>query len=91
MVLPGSGQVYSGNFSSGLNSLLLTTTALSVFTIISIRYSALDAILSVFPYYQRYYVGGVVNAINFAEEKNKLLYSETVNNLNNVLDLNNNN
>ena len=91
MVLPGAGQVYSGNFSSGLNSLLLTTTALSVFTIISIRYSALDAILSVFPYYQRYYVGGVVNAINFAEEKNKLLYSETLNNLNNILNLKNNN
>ena len=91
MVLPGAGQVYSGDFSSGLNSLLLTTTALSVFTIISIRYSALDAILSVFPYYQRYYVGGVVNAINFAEEKNKLLYSETLNNLNNILNLKNNN
>ena len=91
MVLPGAGQVYSGNFSSGLNSLLLTTTALSVFTIISIRYSALDAILSVFPYYQRYYVGGVVNAINFAEEKNKSLYSETLNNLNNILNLKNNN
>ena len=90
MVLPGSGQVYSGNFSSGLNSLLLTTTALSVFTIISIRYSFIDAILSVFPYYQRYYIGGVINAINFAEEKNKLITYKTINNLNNIINLDNN-
>ena len=91
MVLPGSGQVYSGNFSSGLNSLLLTTTALSVFTIISIRYSFIDAILSVFPYYQRYYIGGVINAINFAEEKNKLITNKTIIDLNNIINLDNNN
>tara|TARA_B110001452_G_scaffold71163_1_gene57432 strand:- start:498 stop:1337 length:840 start_codon:yes stop_codon:yes gene_type:complete len=91
MLIPGSGQMFYGNFSSGINSLLLTTTALTVFTIISIRYSYIDAILSVFPYYQRYYIGGVINAINFAEEKNKLITYKTINNLNNIINLDNNN
>ena len=91
MVIPGSGQVFSGNFSSGINSLLLTTTALSIFTIISIRYSYVDAILSVFPYYQRYHVGGVINAINFAEEKNRLRCHKTIIELNDIISLENNN
>ena len=91
MLIPGSGQMFYGNFSSGINSLLLTTTALTVFTIISIRYSYIDAILSVFPYYQRYYIGGVINTINFAEEKNKLITYKTINNLNNIINLDNNN
>jgi len=91
MLIPGSGQMFYGNFSSGINSLLLTTTALTVFTIISIRYSYIDAMLSVFPYYQRYYIGGVINAINFAEEKNKLITHKTINNLNNIINLDNNN
>ena len=91
MVLPGSGQVYSGNFSSGINSLLLTTTALSIFTIISFRYSPIEAILSVFPYYQRYYIGGVINAINFVEEKNRITYHKTIIELNSIISLENNN
>ena len=91
MVLPGSGQAYSGNFNSGLNSLLLTTTALSIFTIISFRYSPLEAILSVFPYYQRYYIGGVINAINFTEEKNRLRCHKTIIKLNDILSLENDN
>ena len=91
MVIPGSGQVYSGNFSSGINSLLLTTTALSIFTIISFRYSPIEAILSVFPYYQRYYIGGVLNAINFVEEKNRIRYHKTVIELNSIISLENNN
>ena len=91
MVIPGSGQVYSGNFSSGINSLLLTTTALSIFTIISFRYSPIEAILSVFPYYQRYYIGGVLNAINFVEEKNRIRYHKTLIELNSIISLENNN
>tara|TARA_B110000483_G_scaffold146406_1_gene174709 strand:+ start:274 stop:1113 length:840 start_codon:yes stop_codon:yes gene_type:complete len=91
MVLPGSGQIYSGNFSSGINSLLLTTTALSIFTIISFRYSPIEAILSVFPYYQRYYIGGVINAINFVEEKNRIRYQKTIIELNSIIILENNN
>tara|TARA_B100001564_G_scaffold184086_1_gene154717 strand:+ start:2628 stop:3458 length:831 start_codon:yes stop_codon:yes gene_type:complete len=85
MILPGAGQVYSGEFKSGINSFLLTGAALTAFTIINIRYSFLDAILGVFPYYQRYYTGGVINAQKMAEKKNKMKRLETVIKINEII------
>ena len=71
MIIPGSGQLYSGKLKSGINSFLLTGAALTAFTLINVRYSFLDAILGVFPYYQRYYTGSVI-AQNMAENKIKM-------------------
>ena len=85
MILPGSGQLYSGKFKSGINSFLLTGAALTAFTLINIRYSFLDAILGVFPYYQRYYTGGVINAQNMAENKIKMKKIETVKKINEII------
>ena len=85
MIIPGTGQLYSGDFKSGINSFLLTGTAITVFTLINIRYSFLDAILGVFPYYQRYYTGGVINAQNIAENKIKMKKVETVKKINEII------
>ena len=85
MVLPGSGQIYCGELKSGINSFLLTGAALTAFTLINIRYSFLDAILGVFPYYQRYYTGGVINAQNLAENKIKMKKVETVKKINEII------
>jgi tetratricopeptide (TPR) repeat protein len=85
MVLPGSGQLYCGEFKSGINSFLLTGTAITVYTLISIRYSFIDAILGVFPYYQRYYTGGVINAQNMAKNKIKMKKIETVKKINEII------
>ena len=85
MIIPGTGQLYSGEFKSGINSFLLTGTAITVFTLINIRYSFLDAILGVFPYYQRYYTGGVINAQNIAENKIKMKKVETVKKINEII------
>ena len=85
MVLPGSGQIYCGELKSGINSFLLTGAALTAFTLINIRYSFLDAILGVFPYYQRYYTGGVINAQNMAENKIKMKKVETVKKINEII------
>ena len=85
MIVPGSGQLYSGKFKSGINSFLLTGLALTAFTLINIRYSFLDAILGVFPYYQRYYTGGVINAQNMAENKIKMKKIETVKKINEII------
>ena len=85
MIVPGSGQLYSGKFKSGINSFLLTGAALTAFTLINIRYSFLDAILGVFPYYQRYYTGGVINAQNMAENKIKMKKIETVKKINEII------
>jgi len=85
MVLPGSGQIYCGELKSGINSFLLTGAALTAFSLINIRYSFFDAILGVFPYYQRYYTGGVINAQNIAENKIKMKKVETVKKINEII------
>ena len=85
MVLPGSGQLYCGEFKSGINSFLLTGTAITVYTLISIRYSFIDAILGVFPYYQRYYTGGVINAQNMAKNKIKMKKMKTIKEINEII------
>lgn len=85
MVLPGSGQLYCGEFKSGINSFLLTGTAITVYTLISIRYSFIDAILGVFPYYQRYYTGGVINAQNMAKDKTKIKKMKTIKEINEII------
>ena len=85
MVLPSSGQIYCGELKSGINSFLLTGAALTAFTLINIRYSFLDAILGIFPYYQRYYTGGVINAQKMAEKKNKMRKLECIKKLNEII------
>jgi TM2 domain-containing membrane protein YozV len=85
MVLPGSGQLYCGEFKSGINSFLLTGTAITVYTLISIRYSFIDAILGVFPYYQRYYTGGVINAQNMAKDKIKIKKMKAIKEINEII------
>lgn len=85
MVLPGSGQVYCGELKSGINSFLLTGAALTVYTLINIRYSFLDAFLGVFPYYQRYYTGGVINAHNISKNKIKVKKMKTVKKINEII------
>ena len=83
--LPGSGQFYSGNFEGGINSLLLTGGLGILFFYIAVEISILDAILSIYPWYQRYATGGAQNAKKMAlikknEKKNKYL-SEIINQL----------
>ena len=85
MIVPGSGQLYSGKLKSGINSFLLTGAALTAFAIINVRYSFIDAILGVFPYYQRYYTGGVINAQKMAENKNKMRKLECIKKLNEII------
>lgn len=66
IVIPGSGQIYTGNYSSGINSLLL----LAGLTYLGIYSSALY--LFVTPFIPRYYIGGIVHAKQFAFENRKI-------------------
>ena len=43
IIVPGSGQIYTGNIKDGVNSLLLTGGALLLFRDISLKYSLYDA------------------------------------------------
>jgi tetratricopeptide (TPR) repeat protein len=76
MILPGLGQTYSGDLKSGLNSLLLTSGLIALGINISIRYQPIDAILTIFPWYQRYYTGGYGKAEEIARRKRQLKRNE---------------
>jgi len=69
IILPGTGQLYSGNFKSSINSLSLTS--LLAFTGISITqyYGIFDAVVAIAPWFLRYYKGGYKNAEKIAYKK----------------------
>ena len=85
IILPGSGQIYTGNMKDGINSILLTGGAFFLFRDISLKYSLYDAIIGIFPLYQRYYSGGVMNARNLAEKKIKEKKRSGIGELNSIL------
>lgn len=69
LLVPGMGQIYSGDLKNGINSFLLCGGLLAIGYNISLKYNYLDAILGILPWYQRYYQGGFRNAEKIAEKK----------------------
>jgi hypothetical protein len=69
IVLPGSGQIYSGDFKNGINSLLLTGGFVALGVYMTHYYSFLDAFLTAMPWFMRYYQGGYKNAEKIASAK----------------------
>jgi tetratricopeptide (TPR) repeat protein len=62
ILLPGSGQIYAGKTEDGINSLLLTG-AWAALTITTYKiYGPFHALVTAFPWFLRYYTGGVGNA-----------------------------
>lgn len=76
MILPGLGQTYSGDLKSGLNSLVLTTGLLALGINIGIKYTPVDAVFSILPWFQRYYTGGYGKAQDIAIRKQQLKRNE---------------
>ncbi len=68
-IVPGSGQVYAGEADRGINSFLLT----SAFAILGYNtyaaYGLLEAVVSVSPWYLRYYISGIKDAKTLAERQ----------------------
>lgn len=80
IILPGTGQAYSGDYKNALNSILLTGGLALTGIYLSGYISFIDSAIIVLPWIQRYYMGGFQRAslITMAkqkEEKNKLLVS----------------
>ena len=69
LVLPGTGQLLTGNIKDGINSFLLVEGIGFAAVMVAIKYSFMDALLSVLPWYQRYLIGGSNNAERLAIEK----------------------
>lgn len=81
IILPGTGQLASGNHREALNSFLLVGALAGLFFYVSDVYSITDAIIAVFPWYQRYFQGGFQNAERLMEQKRKEKEDETFRNV----------
>jgi hypothetical protein len=69
LILPGAGQFYSGEIKEGLNSAALLGGLLYLTVSIAMKYSFLESIAVILPWYQRYYSGGANKAERLALEK----------------------
>jgi len=78
MGLPGLGQFYSGDLKNGFNSLGLNAVLLSAFLITVSSSGVLNAVLIIYPWYQRYFIGGFQaarrNAIIIKQERRADIY-----------------
>lgn len=83
---PGTGQFYAGDIKNGLNSLLLNAALLALAANIAATYSFLDALISIVPWVQRYYLGGMEKAERIATEKRTERRRETYRKLLNLLE-----
>lgn len=77
-ILPGAGQFYSGDVKNGLNSLLINAAFIGLGVVVAKNYTPFDAVLAVFPWFQRYYTGGIkkseIIAIQKINEKRNAVY-----------------
>jgi tetratricopeptide (TPR) repeat protein len=82
MIIPGLGQTYSGDIKSGVNSLGLSAGLIALVIKVSIKFSFLDGVVMVLPWYQRYYMGGYNNAEAIAkmrrQDKRNNVYSKVL-------------
>ena len=86
LIIPGTGQFYAGDFKNGLNSFLLNEGLLFLGIYTAYRYTVLDAIFSVGPWFQRYYQGGLESAEKIAEQKRAMHRQEIFNKTLNLID-----
>lgn len=84
IILPGLGQIYSGDIKNGINSFVLTAGFMTLALYTAYNYTVVEAILSVLPWYQRYYMGGFKNAKMIAQRKKEQRQNEIFQELMNV-------
>ena len=76
MFLPGLGQLYSGDIKNSANSLILTSLLAYFGFQIAYAESIFDAVITIAPWFQRYYQGGYTRAeqtaiLKCAERRNR--------------------
>lgn len=80
-IIPGLGQFYLGEYKASANSLLLTGFLAGIYVLALRNLSPLDAVLSVLPWFERYYQGGLLQAKELAVKKKKRKDDEYYNDL----------
>ncbi|MDP3642038.1 MAG: hypothetical protein Q8S54_02480 [Bacteroidota bacterium] len=69
LLVPGAGQLYSGEFKEAANSAALLGGLLYLTVSFAGKYSVFEAIAVVLPWFQRYYMGGANKAEKLTLEK----------------------
>ena len=69
-VIPGSGQIYAGDWKNGGKALMLNGALIALTAYIGIEYGVLQTAFSAFPRFFRYYTSNILNAAKSAEKKN---------------------
>lgn len=76
-ILPGSGQFYAGSVKDGINSMLLIGGLYFAAIKVMQYYSFWDGVVALFPWVQRYYLGGMDNAKKLTIEKGQAKRNES--------------
>lgn len=71
LFLPGLGQLYAGYPKEAINSFLLSAGSWGLYFYTLQQYTLLDAILSIYPWFHRYYLGGHYRAGDLLKKKKK--------------------
>lgn len=82
MILPGLGQFYAGDIKNGTNSILLTAGIATWGILAAIKSaSPFDALITMVPWFQRYYTGGYKKAEQIAIDKKRARRAKVYNQL----------
>jgi len=76
-IIPGFGQMYSGDVKNSLNSILLTGGFVTLGFVMAKEYTIFDAILTSLPWFMRYHEGGYKKAYNIAQNKRAMRRNKT--------------
>ncbi|MFM9944428.1 MAG: tetratricopeptide repeat protein [Bacteroidia bacterium] len=76
-LVPGLGQAWCGYYEESANAFILTSAFVALYLDVTMKYRVLDGLLTVYPWFNRYYKGGVVKSYKLAikkreTERNKL-------------------
>jgi tetratricopeptide (TPR) repeat protein len=71
-IFPGSGQIFVGDFRNGANAFLLSTLFATIGFRVALIYSPTDAVITIAPWFLRYYKGNIREAKKSANERKSI-------------------
>jgi tetratricopeptide (TPR) repeat protein len=68
-VMPGLGQIYSGNYKQALNSFVLLGIITFIMYDMYIKFGLKDPLINIYPWFSRYFKGGMYKAESYVYKK----------------------
>ena len=86
VIIPGSGQIFAGDFRNGSKAFVLNASLLAATAYISKEYSIANAGMATFQWFFRYYISNVKNARKIIFQQNDKRKMEKYQKLINILE-----